>query len=148
MTNAWGQITIKAAHRRNTALPSFLAMTDVTFEVSKEMKVAGMWRAAWGQLLHRDLPSSVLLRCNGERLEGPGSSKGRLGCLSLCAQWGPSLKCRTHLVCEQPAPNLAGRQTASQEATVPLPPDWNGKCLPPVTVAAMPVDSSGYRENS
>lgn len=42
MTNAWGQITIKAAHRRNTALPSFLAMTDVTFEVSKEMKVAGM----------------------------------------------------------------------------------------------------------
>ena len=42
MTNAWGQITIKAAHRRNMELPSFLVMTDVTFEVSKGMKVAGM----------------------------------------------------------------------------------------------------------
>ena len=42
MTNAWGQITIKAAHRRNTALPRFLVMTDVTFEVSEGMKVAGM----------------------------------------------------------------------------------------------------------
>lgn len=52
--------------------------------------------------------------------------------VSLWAQWGPSLKCRTHLACEQPAPNLAGRQTASQEATMPLPPDWDGKCLPPL----------------
>lgn len=42
MTNAWGQITIKAAHCRNTAPPSFLVMTDVTFEVSRGMKVAGM----------------------------------------------------------------------------------------------------------
>lgn len=42
MTNAWGQITIKAAHRRNTALPRCLVMTDVTFEVSKGMKVVGM----------------------------------------------------------------------------------------------------------
>lgn len=42
MTNAWGQITIKGAHRRNTTLPSFLVMTDVTFEVSTGMKVVGM----------------------------------------------------------------------------------------------------------
>lgn len=51
-------------------------------------------------------------------LEAPTAVWG----ICLCAQQGPSLKRHTHLACEQPAPNLA----ASQPATTPLLPDWDG----------------------
>lgn len=63
------------------------------------------------------------------------------------AQQGPNLTCHTHLACKQPAPNLAARQLESQQAIMPLPSNWD-EVSPSVTLAALPVDSSGYRENS
>lgn len=79
-------------------------------------------------------------------LEAPTAVWG----VCLCAQQGPSLKCPTHLACKQPAPNLAARQPASQQASKPpsLCHPIGMEVSPSVTLAALPVDSSGYRENS
>lgn len=97
MTNAWGQITIKAAHRGNTVLPRFLVMADVTFEVSKGMKVAGCDGRQKDSLsaatCHHQCRGGVM----GRDWRGPGSYSGLRGSVSLGAQQGSCLKCCTHL---------------------------------------------------
>lgn len=106
MTNARGQITIKASDGRNMASLSFLGMTDVTFEVSTGMKVVvemtGVVRAA--ALLQTRTPvgchrqvSSVLRRYNGGRLAGQELSTGRLGVsVSVCVPTGGPPSSRNH----------------------------------------------------
>ncbi|KAK9542449.1 hypothetical protein VZT92_000311 [Zoarces viviparus] len=96
-------------------LPRFLVMTDVTFEVSKGMKVAGCDRRREDSLSAATCRHQRCGGVMGRDWRGPGSSSGRVGCQSRGPSGGQCLKWRSPpSLAKQPAPNLAAPQPVSQ----------------------------------